>query len=157
MPKPDLAIIVAMDRHRLIGTHGRLPWHRPADLKLFRHLTEQHTVIMGRKTFESLDAPLVNRHNLVLSRTLSACEGVTVCRNLPEALVTAWRIGEPVFFIGGRTVYQKALDIVETLHVSWIEGDFSGDRYFPDIDFTDWLIMEERDDEGFRYVRYLKK
>lgn len=156
MSKPDLAIIAAMDRHRLIGASGHLPWHCPADLRLFRQLTEGHTVIMGRKTFESLKTPLENRHNLVLSRTLPDRPGVTVCRSLAEALATAWRIGEPVFIIGGSTLYAKAMQIATTLHISWIDGEYSGDRYFPEIDTAAWTQVEERRYDGFRYVRYVR-
>ncbi len=156
MSKPDFAIIAAMDRNRLIGARGHLPWHCPADLRLFRQLTEHHTVIMGRKTFESLKTPLENRHNLVLSRTLQTTSGITVCRSLSEALATAWRIGEPSFIIGGSTLYARAMQIASTLHISWIDGEYSGDRYFPEIDPDIWTQAEERSYDGFRYIRYVK-
>lgn len=158
MPRPVLAVIAAMDRHHLIGDHGHLPWHLPEDLRLFRTLTEGNTVIMGRNTFESLGRkPLAGRRNIVISSTLPASEDVKVCRSFAQALAEAWRLGGPVFVIGGRQVYQKALAIADQLHISWVEGDFSGDVYFPKIDFGNWQGMEERDFNGFRYVRYRRK
>lgn len=157
MPKLALAIIVAMDRHRLIGDHERIPWHLPEELQLFRSLTEGSSLIMGRKTFESIGRPLENRYNLVLSRTLPARQGIVVCRDLSRALAEVWRLERPVYFIGGSTVYQKVLAIVDQLHVSWIEGDFSGDCYFPEIDFGEWQPVGEQHGKGFRYVHYLRK
>ena len=154
MSKPLLSIIVAMDRKRLIGSHGRLPWDRPEDLRLFRQLTEGNTVIMGHGTFASLGSPLANRHNLVLSRTLKKRDDLSVCRSFSAALALARQLNRPVFFIGGHSVYQKALEMVDQLHISWIEGDFSGDCYFPEIDFNSWQVDEEKDMQGFRYVRY---
>lgn len=154
---PVFAIIAAMDRHRLIGDHGRIPWNLPEDLQLFRRLTEGNSVIMGRKTFESIGHPLKNRHNFVLSRTLPEQPGIVVCRDLPRALAETRRQERPVFFIGGRAIYREALAIVDQLHVSWVEGNFSGDCYFPDIDFKQWQATEEQQGEGFRYVHYLKK
>lgn len=157
MSKPTAAIIAAMDRNRLIGDQDRLPWNRPEDLRLFRQLTEGNTVIMGRRTFESIGAPLADRCNLVISRSLTGRDKLIICRTFAEALREAWKINRPVFFIGGTAVYRKALQIVDQLHISWIEGKFEGDRYFPEFDLDDWLVIEERVYEGFRYVRYRRK
>ena len=157
MSKPPLSIIVAMDRNRLIGSNGHLPWDRPEDLCLFRQLTEGNTVIMGHGTFSSLGSPLANRHNLVISRTLEKRDDLSICRSFSEALTMARQFNRPVFFIGGRTVYQLALEIVDQLHISWIEGDFSGDCYFPDVEFNDWQAVEEKDLTGFRYIRYRRR
>jgi dihydrofolate reductase len=157
MSKPSSAIIVAMDRHHLIGDHGRLPWNIPEDLRLFRQLTEGNTVVMGRGTFESLGSPLANRHNLVLSRSLYERDDIKVCHTFSQALAEAWRIARPVFFIGGQTVYRKALPIVDQLHISWVDGEFKGALYFPEIAFDAWQITEEKIYRGFRYNRYRRR
>ena len=157
MSKPVLALIVAMDRHRVIGFRGSLPWNLPEDLKLFRKLTTGNTVIMGRKTFDALGKPLPNRHNIVLSGTLAEQADVVVCRTFPAALAEAWRIGRPVFFIGGAAIYRKAIAIVDELHISWVKGEYRGDTWFPEIDFSNWRAVEEQEFADFRYQKYLRK
>ncbi|MCK4536300.1 MAG: dihydrofolate reductase [Desulfuromonadales bacterium] len=157
MSKPLLSIIVAMDQNRLIGDHGHLPWVLPEDLQNFRQLTDGNTVIMGRKTFESLAEPLTHRHNIILSRTLPERTDAQVCRSFLDACACAWHKDRAIFFIGGTQIYQKALKIVDQMHISWVDGDFSGDCYFPEIDFDEWQIEEERKFTGFRYVRYRRK
>jgi len=157
MRQPVLALIAALDNQRLIGARGELPWHLPEDLKLFRQLTVGNTVVMGRKTFDALGSPLPGRHNIVLSRTLDDRPEVTLCRTFSQALAASRQIGRPVFFIGGASVYRKALEIVDEMHISWIAGDHRGDTWFPEVDFSHWRVVEERDFEGFRYVRYRRK
>ncbi len=146
-----------MDHKRLIGDRGKLPWNRPEDLQLFRQLTEGHTVVMGRTTFASLAGPLSNRRNIILSRSLPERQDVVICRSFAEALARARQTTGPVFFIGGAQIYAKALKVADELHISWIEGEFSGDCYFPEVDFDAWRMVEERPFTGFRYVRYVRK
>ena len=157
MDQSALALIAALDKQRQIGDRGQLPWHLPEDLKLFRRLTTGNTVVMGRKTFDALGGPLPDRRNIVLSRTLDERPDLTLCRTFSQALATARRIGRPVFFIGGTSIYRKALDIVDELHLSWVAGDHRGDAWFPDIDFSQWRVVETKDFVGFRYVRYRRK
>ncbi len=146
-----------MDHKRLIGDQGKLPWNRPQDLALFRKLTEGHTVVMGRRTFASLRGPLPQRRNIILSRSLPDRADAVICRSFTEALAHVQQGPGPVFFIGGAQVYEKALAVADELHISWIEGDFAGDCYFPDIDFDGWRVVEERVFPGFRYARYVRK
>lgn len=157
MSKPLLALIVAMDRQRVIGFRGNLPWDLPQDLKLFRELTTGNTVIMGRKTFDALGKALPNRHNIVLSGTLARREDVVVCRTFAEALAQAWRIGRPVYFVGGAAVYRKAMAIVDELHISWVKGGYRGDTWFPEVDFSNWQAVEEKEFADFRYLKYRRK
>ena len=149
-----LAIIVAMTRSGVIGRGGGLPWDLPADRQLFRRLTEGNTVIMGRSTFESLSGPLPHRHNIVLSRKPRHYAGVTVCRGFLEAIALGWQLGRPIFVIGGVELYRRALPLADTLHISWVEGDFTGDRCFPPFDLAAWEVVESIDHPGFEYVVY---
>lgn len=151
---PAVAIIVAMTRDRLIGADDKLPWHLPEDLRLFRQITSGGTVIMGRATFEAIGRPLANRVNIVLSRSGLPLAGVEVCTGFLEALALAARHNRPVFVIGGRSVYQKALPIASEMHISWVNGPFSGNRFFPEFDLSDWTVLEEKGFQGFRYNRY---
>jgi dihydrofolate reductase len=152
--RPPLAIIVAMTRRGVIGRGGTLPWDLPEDRRLFRRLTEGNTVLMGRLTFESLTCPLPHRHNIVISRSPRHYAGATVCPNLREGVDLGWRLGRPLFVIGGGELYRQALPLADTLHVSWIEGDFPGDRFFPDFELAGWEMVESVDYPGFAYVMY---
>jgi dihydrofolate reductase len=153
---PPLAIIVAMARNRVIGRDGRLPWDLPADRRLFRRLTVGNTVIMGRLTFASLPGALPDRHNLVVSRTSRPLPGATVCSGFDEALAVARGLGRPIFVIGGVELYRTALPLADTLHISWVEGDYRGDRYFPAIDFDTWQPVSDTAHPGFRHVVYCR-
>lgn len=151
---PSVAIIVAMTDDHLIGAEGSLPWHLPEDLKLFRQITVGKTVIMGRKTFEAIGCPLQERVNIVLSRSMKPVPGIEVCSGLVEGLAIAARYARPVFVIGGSSVYRKALPIAREMHISWINGPFCGDCYFPKFVIDDWDIVEECYFQGFRYSHY---
>src|SRR5688572_9779145 len=104
-----LSIIVAMSENRVIGRNHRLPWHLPADLKRFKQLTTGHTIVMGRKTFESIGKPLLNRRNVVLTRDGNfRAPGVEVAHELDEAIALAKDDSE-VFVIGGAEIFRDAL------------------------------------------------
>lgn len=143
-----------MSKDRLIGDHGHLPWDLPEDLKLFRELTLGGTVIMGRRTYASIGRPLDGRTNIVLSRTLRPVNGAIVARSFLEGLQIAWQNGLPIYFIGGLSVYRKALPIVDRLHISWVEGTYSGDRYFPEFNLAEWTTREQTDHNGFQHICY---
>ena len=157
VPRPALAIIVAMTVERVIGSDGRIPWDLPADRRLFRKLTEGNTVIMGRATFNSLPAPLPTRHNIVISRTADNLEGATVCRGFLNGLSQGWRLGRPMFIIGGVELYRKALPIADILHVSWVAGSYAGDRHFPPFDLAAWAPVEDTAYPGFRHITYRRR
>jgi len=153
----EVAIIVAMTKDRVIGLGGSLPWDLPQDRHLFKNLTTGNTVIMGRKTYESIKQPLAGRLNIVLSRTLTDLPGVTVCTNFIESLEVAGQFGRPVFIIGGVGVYRKALSVASVLHISWVERQYAGSVHFPNFDLADWTVAEQKDYPGFHYVRYLRQ
>lgn len=154
---PEVAIVTAMTRDRVIGLGDRLPWDLPEDRQLFKKLTSGKTVIMGRRTYESINRPLADRHNIVLSRTLTDLPGVMVCSNFIEGLEAAGQFGRPIFIIGGAELYRKALPLASVLHISWVKNSFHGDVYFPKFDLAEWTEVEEQDYQGFRYVRYLRQ
>ncbi|MCU0607771.1 MAG: dihydrofolate reductase [Candidatus Edwardsbacteria bacterium] len=154
---PKRIIIVAMTRGRVIGRGGRMPWHLSDDLKLFKAATFGNTVVMGRKTFESIGRPLPNRNNIVISGTMAPVPGVTVCPTFEDALRAADGIGRDVFFIGGAAVYQRALALAEELRVSWVDGDHEGDTLFPEFDPDRWEKVSERPFPGFTHASYRRK
>lgn len=138
-----VSIIGAMAENRVIGRGGRLPWHLPRDLQHFKRLTVDHTVIMGRKTFEEIRRPLSNRRNVVISRNPAfRPTGATVVPNLDEALALGATEGE-VFVIGGAEIYRLALPRADRLYLTVVHGQVEGDTYFPPFDTAAWALDEE--------------
>ena len=135
---PKLSIIVAMSSNRVMGVNNSLPWHLSEDLKHFKTLTTGHTIIMGRKTYESIGKPLPNRRNIVISRNLNAFYGgVEVVHSLEDAFSTSSN-DEEVFIIGGSNIYEQSLHLVEHLYITEIKKAFEGDAFFPEIDKSLW-------------------
>lgn len=154
---PQLAIIVAMTKDRVIGSGQALPWRLPEDLQLFKRITAGGTLIMGRKTHAAIGRPLPGRHNIVLSRTTRSLPGVQVCDSFMAGLSAAAQRGRPVYVIGGADIYRKALPLAAELHISWVEQDCAGDVVFPELDLTGWACCAEEDFPGFHYVRYRRR
>ena len=153
----EVIIIVAMTPDRLIGKNNQIPWHLAEDLQNFKQLTSGHTVVMGRKTLASIGKPLPNRNNLVVSRTVSKIEGCEVFTNLESALQRGHELGGKIFIIGGHQIYRAALSLADFLYISWVDGDFSGDTFFPDFCLDDWQINKEEEFATFKLVHYQRK
>jgi dihydrofolate reductase len=133
-----LSIIVAMSSNRAIGINNTLPWHLTEDLKHFKSLTTGHTIIMGRKTYESIGKPLPNRRNIVVSRNLNTFyDGVEIVHSLEDAFSISSN-DEEVFIIGGSNIYEQSLNLVEYLYITEIVKAFEGDAFFPEIDKSLW-------------------
>lgn len=146
----DINIIAAVDENNCIGKDGKIPWHCSEDLAHFKKTTTGHAVIMGRKTFDSLDAPLPNRFNIVLSRKnfwdlrngwlkyVGKHENLEIATSLMRAFEMCCRKGfEKVFVAGGEEVYGQALNYTQTIYLTRIHGecDYQGDAFFPvDLD-----------------------
>ncbi|MBA4739515.1 MAG: dihydrofolate reductase [Burkholderiales bacterium] len=131
-------IIVAQAKNRAIGINGTLPWHLSADLKRFKQLTSGHTIIMGRKTWDSIGKPLPNRHNIVITRVHGLIlEGAQTVTSLEAAIDVASNESEK-FIIGGAEIYNLAMPIVDTIEMTLIHEDIQGDTYFPPVDSNTW-------------------
>ncbi|MEI6868793.1 MAG: dihydrofolate reductase [Methylophilaceae bacterium] len=159
---PKLSIIVAMSSNRVIGVNNSLPWHLSEDLKHFKTLTTGHTIIMGRKTYESIGKPLPNRRNIVISRNLNAFYGgIEVVHSLEDAFSTSSNDDE-VFIIGGSNIYEQSLHLAEHLYITEIKKAFEGDAFFPEIDKSLWTESTREthissDGLEFSFVRLQKK
>ena len=151
-------IIVAYSKNRVIGEANNLPWYIPEDLKRFKKLTNGHSVIMGRKTYESivdrLGHELPNRRNIVVSSTISPVKGTEVVASLERALKLAKGDTE-VFIIGGESVYRESLEtnVVDRIYATEIHKAIDGDTYFPNLDSAKWLRAQtdNRKDDNFSY------
>ena len=136
-----ISLIVAMDKNSLIGNGKKIPWHLPADFAYFKETTMGRPIIMGRTTFESIGRPLPGRKNIVLSRGDFSKDGVEVVNSLNQAF-SLTKNDDEVFVIGGAQVYKEALPIADRLYITFIEGDFTGDTYFPEVDWNEWLEVK---------------
>lgn len=146
-------IIVAHSMNRVIGMDNKLPWHLPGELQYFKQITSGHTVIMGRKTYESIGKPLPNRRNIVITRNKEyAAEGVEIVHSLEEALKLSESAQER-FIIGGAQIYEEALNIADRLYVTLVYGHFEGDAHFPYYyDDYNWINQSDKKTEkGIMY------
>lgn len=144
-----ISIIAAVADNYAIGKANKLIWHLPADLKHFKQLTTGHTVVMGKRTFESLpNGPLPNRKNVVLTSILSESiqDGYFEAESLEEALDLCEH-EEEIFIIGGSTVYKQSIDKADKLYITWVHDDFQADAFFPEIDFSQWKETAHEDHE----------
>jgi dihydrofolate reductase len=159
-----IAIIAAMARNRVIGVNNSLPWRCPEDLKRFKSLTMGHHLIMGRRTFDSIGAPLPGRTTVVVSRDPDLhIEGCLVVHSLPEA-IKACAGDSVIFIVGGADIFAQALAFADTLYITEILQDIEGDTYFPEFDRREWLetSREARSQEtpqqlDFHFVTYRRK
>ncbi len=143
-----VSLVVAMSENRVIGRNGGLPWHLPKDLQHFKKVTVDHTVIMGRKTFDEIKHPLANRRNVVISRNPEfQPRGVTVVPTLDEALALGATERE-VFMIGGGEIFRLALPRADRLYLTVVHATVEGDTYFPAFDATAWALEEEERHEA---------
>jgi len=138
----NLSLVVAVSENNVIGNKGEIPWRLSSDLKHFAELTRGNTVIMGRKTFESIVArlgkPLPDRTNVVITRQKNySASGTTVVSSLDEALTHVKGRG---FIIGGGELYREALPKCDTLFVTRVNAEVEGDTHFPPIDETRWKL-----------------
>lgn len=133
-----LSVIVAVAENNAIGKDNQLLWHLPADLKHFKNLTTGNTIIMGRKTFDSIGKPLPNRRNIVISRNRELkILGAEVVNSLSHAIALSKNDPE-VFIIGGAEIYRQAFPLVHKLYLTRVHGLFEADTFFPEIDTKIW-------------------
>lgn len=138
-----LSLILALADNRVIGRDNDLPWHLPRDLKRFKRLTTGHTLVMGRKTWDSIGRPLPRRRSLVLSRDPSfEAPGAEVFADLASALA-ATVAGEQVFVIGGASLFAEALPRADRLELTWIHAEVEGDVRCPPLALEDFSLIGE--------------
>ena len=136
-----LSLIVAVDKQSGIGKDNRLLWHLPADLKYFKRITSGHTVIMGRKTFQSIGKPLPGRRNVVLSRDPSFhAEGCDIYDDFFTALKTC-RDEPEVFVIGGAEIYRQALQVADRIYITRVNTVAEADTHFPEFSMSIWKLI----------------
>ncbi|MDN5752881.1 MAG: dihydrofolate reductase [Nitrosospira sp.] len=169
-----LSALVAMAQNRVIGKDNALPWRLPPDLKRFKALTMGHSIIMGRKTYESIGKPLPGRTCIIVTRQPGyEVEGAIVAGSVAEALTACRRnkahqrgegqdhkdadtdMAVENFVIGGAEIFRQTLPLCDRLYITEIQQDFDGDVLFPELDRDEWReISREKhrlDDNGLEY------
>lgn len=162
-----ISLIVAIDNKFGIGKNNQLLWHLPNDLKYFKALTTNKTIVMGRNTYESIGKPLPNRTNVVVSRNTNyTAQGCVVVHSLADAIRYAQNNNTPeLMIIGGGQLYQQALPLCTTLYVTHVDTEVQGaDVFLPAIDFTQWELINKTaylpDDKhkyAYTFATYIKK
>ena len=164
-----ISIIVAMSQNRVIGRDNTMPWHIKEDLKYFRKLTLDHTVVMGRKTYEEIAknakkynrsvSYLPNRKNVVITRDSNfSIDRVRAIHSLKDIK----KLKGDVFIIGGESIYDQTINIACLLYVTYIKKDFEGDTFFPRIEKSDWKLQsvkKKKDDENpldYEFRKYVR-
>lgn len=136
-----LSLIVATDKENGIGKNNQLLWHLPNDLKFFKKVTSGHSVIMGRKTFDSMGKPLPNRRNIVISRQADLkIQGAEVFDNLGNA-INACKNEDEYFVIGGGEIYRQALASTDHIYITKVNANFNADTFFPSLDAQKWQVV----------------
>jgi dihydrofolate reductase len=143
-----LSIIAAIASNNVIGKNNKLLWHIPMDLKRFKSITTGKTIIMGRKTFESLPGVLPERYHVVITRNKNFIvddKNVEIVTSLEDILTKYENSQEEVFIIGGGEIYKELLPKVNKLYLTKLNKAYEGDTYFPQIDYLQWRELEKID------------
>ena len=159
-----ITIVAAIASNNVIGQKNSLPWNIPEDLKRFKQLTSGHTILMGRKTFDSIGRPLPNRTNIVMTKdTNYRKEGIEIVFDEREALNLIKDLNQEVFIIGGSKIYELFEPWTTSLMITRVLKDFEGDAFFPDINWNNWQIeskeefLDEKSGISCKLEEYLKK
>lgn len=139
-----ISCIAALGPNHELGLNNKLLWHIKEDFKHFKKTTLNHTLVMGRKTFESIGKPLPQRKTIVLSHSKQKIEGVSLCHSVQEAVEHARHDGEEeLFCAGGGEIYKQFLPISERLYLSYVDYNGPADTYFPLFDPSEWKLVKE--------------
>ena len=159
----ELTLIAAISENNALGKENQLLWHLSEDLKRFKKLTHGHSIIMGRKTFESLPKALPNRKNIILTQNSSyQAKDAWVVHSMDAALALTEGDTQP-FIIGGGQVYKLFLPFAKRIELTRVHHHFEGDTFFPELDLKTWKLMHEENHHNtadqplnYSYLTYQK-
>ncbi|MBF0713214.1 dihydrofolate reductase [Gemella sp. GH3] len=158
-----ISLIVAYDKNRCIGSNNTIPWNLKEDMKRVKSLTTNQTILMGRKTYESIGKPLPNRINRVLTNNSDyVAEGIELFSNIDDALRNVTT--EKIFIFGGSTIYEQLIDVCNEIYITEVDADINGDSYFPKLKEEEWLLISEEsfkkdinNEYDYKFLYYRKK
>ena len=144
-----ICLIVAASSNNAIGKNNQLLWHLPIDLKFFKNTTWAMPVIMGRKTFESVNnKPLLGRQNIIISRSAApSTEGeVWWATSLEQAIEQSKKLDcKEIFIVGGAQIYEQSMQIANRIYMTRVHAHFDADTFFPDINVEEWELVKNND------------
>jgi len=162
----SINIIVAMGKQNQIGLNGTMPWHLSNDLKNFKKITSGHTIIMGRKTYQSIGKALPKRLNFVLTTNPKSISDYEICtfKNLEKAIKKAQLFDDEIFIIGGASIFEEAMKLADKLIITHVDYNGKADTFFPKFDFNQWkkttktsFYKDEHNQYNFEIINYIKK
>jgi dihydrofolate reductase len=141
-----VSILLAIGKNNELGGNNALLWKLSDDMKLFKQLSMGHSIIMGRKTFESIGKPLPGRKNIVVTTSFIDVEGIYTATDLNHAIEMARESGDDeAFIIGGAQIFNYAVDLADKMYLSFVDGTFAdADVFLPEIDYSDWKLVESK-------------
>ncbi|QTM99600.1 dihydrofolate reductase [Sediminibacillus dalangtanensis] len=158
-----ISLLYAMDRNSVIGYQSDLPWRLPNDLKFFKQMTTGNTIIMGRKTFASMNGPLPNRENVIVTKDKSfQADDCLILHSVEE--IVKWSEKDPeteLFVIGGEEIFRQVLPYADRMYMTFIDETFPGDTFFPAYNEKDWKLTKkvlgeknERNPYDYYFLQY---
>jgi dihydrofolate reductase len=144
--KPTISIVVAIASNYAIGKDNQLLWHLPKDLKHFKDITAGGTVVMGRKTYDSVGKPLPKRRNIVITRQDMTIDGCEVVKSIDDAIALC-KTEDEVFIVGGAEIYRQAMHLTDRIYLTIVHHSFDADTFFPEIDYKEWKETAREDHE----------
>ena len=159
-----ISLIVAMARNRVIGADNKIPWHLPNELKLFKSLTMGHHIVMGRRTYESIDRLLPGRTTVIVTRQKDySVPGAIVAHSIREAL-DACGGDDEIFVIGGADLFRETLPIADRIYLTVVDAEPRGDTFMPDMEMDEWketsaqsFAPDEKHAHAYRFTVYDRK
>ena len=157
----EIILIVAMAANRVIGRDNDIPWHIPGEQQRFKRVTMGHTLVMGRRTFESIGRPLPERKTVIITRNEDHAEpGCTIAHSLPEALEYC-REDEKVFIAGGGDIFTQAMTITDTIYLTTLHREVEGDIFFPEFSESEFIKEQEEtvndEEEPYTFAIYRRR
>jgi len=155
-------IIAAISANNVIGIEGKLPWHSNEELNHFKKTTFGFPILMGRKTFDSINKSLAGRVNIVISKTMSAnidSDNILVFNSLEKAFIFCEEFlkAEKLYIIGGGSIFEQTIKDADKMLLSWMKKDYEGDVFFPDFLMEDWNVESIKDYNDFELRTYERK
>ena len=158
-----IILIAALDKGRVIGSEGSIPWNIQEDLNYFKEKTTNKAIIMGRKTYESIGRPLPNRLNIVMTRSIEEIKGVKIALDKEKALEEAKRFSSEIFIIGGEFIYKEFMELASVMLLTEIDLKTKGDAFFPKWNKSVWKETSRHsridvlENISYDFVRYERK
>jgi len=158
-----IILIAALDKGKVIGSKGSIPWRIQEDLNYFKEKTSNKSIIMGRKTYESIGRPLPNRLNIVMTRSKEEIKGAIIASNKEMALEEAEKFSSDIFIIGGEYIYKEFMDLASEMLLTEIDLETKGDAFFPKWNESEWkeTARKQKKDTleniNYDFVKYERK